>query len=68
MPSDVLCAFIDKCPSECELIRAIFAEIDACCVNCYYRSSDDGCPEDCLAFRLSKLIPADFDFEVVNSD
>ena len=57
-----ICALIDGCPSDCGLIKAVFAEVDACCRSCPLSATDDGCPEECLAYRLLKLAPANFDF------
>lgn len=62
MPFDI----IDKCPSSCELIRAIFAEVESYCRGC--PDADVGCFEGCLAYRLLKLIPANFDFGEVRDE
>ncbi|SMB96046.1 hypothetical protein SAMN00808754_1389 [Thermanaeromonas toyohensis ToBE] len=58
---------IDCCPVSCDLIKAIFTEVDACCRSCPEHLEGD-CPEYCLAYRLLRLVPADFDFGVVEKN
>ncbi len=53
---------IDLCPASCELIRMVYAEVDACCKGCPLFGVDESCPEECLAYRLLRLVPANFDF------
>jgi len=53
---------IDLCPASCELIRAVYAEVDSCCRECPLSGTGEGCPEQCVAYRILRLVPANFDF------
>jgi len=54
-------SLIEKCPAECHLIKAIYAEVDGCCRSCP-EHVEGNCLEECLAYRLFRLVPANFDF------